>query len=67
MRRPLLRLLLSQWIATADVLSVQLPGIAFVIKHDGRRHAGAADAGERPNLHPHGEVSFVDALAVGAA
>ncbi len=67
MRRPLLRLLLSQWIATADALSVQLPGFTVVIKHDGRRHAGAADTGEGPDAHPHGEVSLVDALAVGAA
>ena len=67
MRRPLLRLLLSQWIATAEALSVQLPAFAIVIEHDGRGHAGAADAGEGSNAYPHGEVSFVDALAVGAA
>ena len=67
MRRPLLRLLQSQWITTVDAFSVQLQAFAVVAEHDGRGHAGAADAGEGSNLHPHGEVAFVDALAVGAA
>ena len=48
------------------VASVRVPGFAVVFQHQGSGHAGAADAWELADVHPHREVALVDAVAGGA-
>ena len=48
------------------IVLVQLPAPAVVLQNQGGGHPDAADAGERADLHPHGEVPLVDAAARGA-
>ena len=46
---------------------VLVPGLAVIVQDQRGGQASAADAGEGANLHPHGEVPFVNATAGGAA